>query len=88
MTARLVGGGPLKMQEIGPASRAFGISPKTATGAADLLLRPSTADPDMAMKPGQGNWDSVTLRLERRNRACRKPPQEKAIFGVAAKQGA
>jgi hypothetical protein len=65
MTARLVGGGPLKMQEIGPASRAFGISPKTATGAADLLLRPSTADPDMAMKPGQGNWDSVTLRLER-----------------------
>jgi hypothetical protein len=65
MTARLVGGPRLNMHEIGPASRAFGITPKKANGTADLLLRPSTSDPDMAMKPGHGNWDPVKIQLER-----------------------
>ncbi|RYX82457.1 carboxypeptidase regulatory-like domain-containing protein [bacterium] len=68
VSARLIEGGnpsPLRMNETGPYSgRPFGIEPKEARGKARLLLRASGAKADMAVAQ-HGNWDSVTISLER-----------------------
>lgn len=63
--AKLVGGGALHMTETGPyRSKPFGLDPKEATGEALLLLRPSSAKPEMTIA-AHGNWDQVVISLAR-----------------------
>jgi hypothetical protein len=65
LSAKLVGGGALKLKETGPySSNPFGLSPKEAQGAAILQLRPGTAKADMATG-GKGGWSSVSVSLSR-----------------------
>ncbi|HTE18175.1 MAG TPA: hypothetical protein VK689_07315, partial [Armatimonadota bacterium] len=66
VTAKLVGGGALRMRETGPnGGQAFGIEPKEATGKAALLLRPSGAKANSA-GAAHGNWAQISISLERR----------------------
>ncbi len=65
VSAKLVGGGALKMKEVGPnGGSAFGIEPKEATGTADLQLRPSTPKADM-VTASRGNWEHISISLKR-----------------------
>ncbi len=65
IAAKLVGGGALKMKEVGPnGGAAFGIAPKEATGTASLLLRPDSGKADEAGK-AHGNWEHIQINLER-----------------------
>jgi hypothetical protein len=65
MAAKIVGGGPLRMREVGPnGGSAFGIEPKDAKGEANLLLRPAGAKPESAGAM-HGNWDHISVALER-----------------------
>lgn len=65
ISARLAGGGPLKMKETGPySSRPFGIEGKEAVGSAGFTFRPGSADPNSATS-GHGNWDAISVSLER-----------------------
>lgn len=65
ITARLVGGGSLKMKEVGPnGGKPFGIEPKQAMDEAALRLRPSSPRPESAVA-AHGNWDQISISLER-----------------------
>jgi hypothetical protein len=65
VSARVLGGGPLKMRETGPyANRAFGLEPKQAAGRAALMLRPNTADAG-GVPAAYGSWSQVCITLER-----------------------
>ncbi len=65
MSARLVGGGSLKMTETGPyANRPFGLDPKQATGTATLWQRPGSAKAGEA-PPGHSNWHQLSVSLTR-----------------------
>ena len=65
ISAKLVGGGALKMKEIGPnGGQQFGIAPKEANGSATLLLRSSGAKAEMVIA-GRGNWDQISIALSR-----------------------
>jgi hypothetical protein len=65
ITAKLVGGGALRMKETGPyANKPFGLEPKEATGKATVLLRPSSAKPESALAR-HGNWEQISISLER-----------------------
>jgi hypothetical protein len=61
--ARLAGGGPLKIREVGPMSAAsFGLEPKEGMGSVTLQLRPKTAKAGMATA-GKGTWGRVSIEL-------------------------
>lgn len=63
--AKIVGGGALKMREVGPyGNRPFGLDPKQATGETSLMFRPGNAKAEMAIA-AHGNWDQVCIALER-----------------------
>lgn len=65
VSAKLVGGGPLRLKETGPyANRAFGLEPKQAAGPARLMLRPSTADAG-SVPAAYGSWSQISITLER-----------------------
>lgn len=65
VSAKLVGGGALKLRETGPyGNRPFGLEPKQATGKATLLLRPNTADAG-SVPAAYGSWSQVSITLER-----------------------
>jgi hypothetical protein len=63
--AKIVGGGALKMKEVGPnGGTAFGIDPKEGASSATLQLRPSTAKAEM-VTAAHGNWEHVSIALSR-----------------------
>lgn len=65
ITAKLAGGGTLKMKEVGPyGNRPFGLEPKQATGSAGLTFRPGGAKAEAAVA-AHGNWNQVSIALER-----------------------
>ncbi len=65
ISAKLVGGGPLKMKETGPyGNRPFGLEPKEATGSATLWQRPGSAKAGEAL-PGYSNWGQLVINLYR-----------------------
>lgn len=65
VAAKLVGGGDLRMREVGPnGGKPFGIEPKSATGSAELLLRPQSAKAESA-NAAHGNWEHISIALER-----------------------
>jgi hypothetical protein len=65
MSARLVGGGPLKMRETGPyANRPFGLDPKEATGTAILWQRPGSAKAGET-PAGRSGWHQLVVNLTR-----------------------
>jgi hypothetical protein len=65
MSARLVGGGPLKMRETGPyANRPFGLDPKEATGMATLWQRPGSAKAGET-PAGRSGWHQLVVNLTR-----------------------
>jgi protocatechuate 3,4-dioxygenase beta subunit len=65
ISAKLAGGGALKMKEGGPnGGTMFGIEPKEATGTATLYLRPSSAKAESST-PSRGNWEHVSITLSR-----------------------
>lgn len=62
---QLEGGGAVRLKETGPNSREnFGMTPKEATGEAELLLKVYDADPNGAVA-GQGHWKTLDITLER-----------------------
>jgi hypothetical protein len=65
VSAKLVGGGALRMRETGPEGRQmFGLEPKEAVGTAKLLLRPGSAKGE-GVPAAFGNWRQVSITLER-----------------------
>jgi hypothetical protein len=61
--ARLAGGGPLKIREVGPTRGSpFGLDPKEGSGSVTLQLRPKTAKASMATA-GKGTWGRVSIEL-------------------------
>ena len=65
MSARLVGGGPLKMKETGPyGNRPFGLDPKETTGTATLWQRPGSAKASEATAQ-YSNWGQLQVSLSR-----------------------
>ncbi len=63
--ARMVGGGALRLHETGPyGNQAFGLTPKSAVGEANLLMKVYSADPNSATA-GHGHWNTFQLSLER-----------------------
>jgi len=61
--ARIVGGGPLKIREVGQGrSASFGLEPKDGVGSLTLQLRPKTAKASLATA-GKGNWGRVSIDL-------------------------
>lgn len=65
VSAKLAGGGALKMRETGPyANRPFGLEPKEAVGRTTLMLRPGTAQADM-VPANYGSWSQVSINFER-----------------------
>jgi hypothetical protein len=64
ITAKLLGGGALKMKETRHGGSAFGIAPKEATGTATLLLRPSSAKAD-GVPARHSQWEHLSITLER-----------------------
>ncbi len=61
--ARLAGGGPLKIREVGQGrSASFGLDPKEGMGSLTLSLRPKTAKASLATA-GKGNWGRVSIEL-------------------------
>lgn len=65
ISARMVGGGAMKMRETGPYGNSpFGLEPKQAVGKAVLMLRPSTADAG-GVPAAYGSWGQISISLER-----------------------
>ena len=65
VSARLVGGGAMKLRETGPyGNRPFGLEPKQATGKATLMLRPGTAETG-SNPAAYGSWNVIQIRLAR-----------------------
>jgi hypothetical protein len=63
--AKIVGGGALKMKEVGPnGGTLFGIDPKEGEGTVSLQLRPSTAKADR-VTAAHGNWEHISVSLKR-----------------------